>query len=141
MYAIDGNSLVFSFSKGKQKVDESYPLAELSPMLGYWKGYPRSTRANLRVSGLLVITASLLFLFLDGFWIIGLVLLLEAARRVAYEAEFLLPMESTVVSYSDGGDCLYMQRGSGGEEEEKRVAFELALKNAIEKIRVTEGKT
>jgi hypothetical protein len=73
----------------------------------------------------------LIFVFANGFWIFGLAFIFEAGRRIVFEAEFLLPAEFTVISYRNGCDCLYMQRERGGEE--KRLSFESALKNAIEK--------
>src|SRR5688572_7278594 len=129
-YAIDGNNLAFSFSKGKWQVEESYPLVELSPTLEYWRGYPRSTKKNLFLSGLFFLAASAIFVLGNEFWIFGFAFLFEAGRRAVFEAEFLLPAECTVVSYRDGRDCLYMQREREGEE--KRLSFESALKKAIE---------
>jgi hypothetical protein len=130
-YAIEGDNLAFSFSKGNWRVEESYPLAELSSALECWRGYPRSTKENLLLSGLFLLAASAIFVFANGFWIFGLAFIFEAGRRIVFEAEFLLPAEFTVISYRNGCDCLYMQRERGGEE--KRLSFESALKNAIEK--------
>lgn len=130
-YSIDDNKLSLLFIKGKERIEESYPLSELSPMLGYWKGYPHSTKKNLRSSALFVLAASLIFFFLDGWlWIFGFLLILEALRLFIYEAEFLLPGEYSVVSYKNGSDCVYLPRVK--KEEDARVNFELSLKSAIE---------
>ena len=132
-YAFDDSQLHFSWRKGKKKIQETYSLADISSTFGYWKGYPQSTKRNLAIAGALLVIAVGLVYGASALWmLICSFILFAIALEVVYgEVGFLLPNESTVLSYRDGSDCLYLKRTTATDIE--RLAFELVLREAIVK--------
>ena len=131
-YSYDIDNLYFYWKKGKKVVNEKYPLKELSSLLGYWKGYPVSTKNNLKKAALLTVFGVSVFWFAIYPWMLflGFFLIAMALEAISNEIGFLRPTENTVLSYRDGSECLYIPRENS--KETQRLEFELGLKEAIE---------
>jgi hypothetical protein len=128
---LDDTRLHFSFKKGRKQIQESHSLSDLSSTLGYWKGYPQSTKRNFAMTATLLVVAFCFLYFASALWmLICSIIMFYIALEVIYgEIGFFLPNEYTVISFRDGSDCLYLQRTPATDIE--RAAFEMALRDAI----------
>jgi len=131
-YSFDNEYFYFYWKKGKILIEEKYPLKELSSLLGYWKGYSKSTKNSFIKAPLLILAGFAVYWFATAAWMLLVCLLfwVVAIDVLFNEIGFYLPLESTVLSYADGDDCLYIQRDNSNENEQ--MNFEIELKEAIE---------